>query len=298
VLLSNKGITLSRLLGILGLLKPVSSFFIGLASFAAFCGASPRDPRPGWWLLLGICFLAGGCSAVNQWQESDLDALMARTRGRPLPSGRVGRGFALCLGLFFFVAGLSILCLKQPWIVTAMGLAGATWYNLIYTPLKARNGLAAFPGTLPGCLLPMLGWEAAGKIPDAVPALLVLGFSGLWQIVHVALLCIWWEEDHENSPNPNLYKALGYRGVTLLAATGMIGTGGLAVVLQLNDLMKSQAGAAIFRGFSLALLIMGFAVLFEKPSSEARRGIFIAWHLWLGVGLLLVIFGYFSEPHG
>ncbi len=139
--------------------------------------------------LVGTALVAGGAAALNQIWERDTDALMARTRTRPVPSGRLRVGeslwFALALsaaGLLELAAGVNVLCAA----VAALTLAT---YVFAYTPLKRRTSLATLVGAVPGALPPVIGWTAAGE-GVTLPALVLFGIVFFWQMPH--FLAIAW----------------------------------------------------------------------------------------------------------
>ncbi len=139
------------------------------------------------WLMPGSALLAGACSALNQVQEQDSDALLPRTRNRPLPAGRMTAATALAIGAAAFSA--ACLCLHRAagpgMIVWACAIALA--YNGLYTPLKRLSGLALLPGALAGATPPVLGWVAAGGNPLDPSALAVYSAYVLWQVPHFRL---------------------------------------------------------------------------------------------------------------
>ena len=139
--------------------------------------------------LVGTALVAGGAAALNQVWERDSDALMARTRARPVPSGRVrpaeGLRFALILsaaGLVELAAGVNALCAS----VAALTLVT---YILAYTPLKRRTSLSTLVGAVPGALPALIGWTAAGG-GLTLPGLVLFGIVFLWQMPH--FLAIAW----------------------------------------------------------------------------------------------------------
>ncbi len=137
--------------------------------------------------MLGSALLAGACSACNQAQEKDSDALLPRTRVRPLPAGRMRPKTALTIAFAAFAA--SCLCLY------ALGGARmASWapaialvYNGLYTPLKRVTAFSLLPGALVGATPPLLGWTGAGGDITAPSALILYGLYVLWQVPHFLL---------------------------------------------------------------------------------------------------------------
>lgn len=161
----------------------------GIACFAALSAACvfSLTPSPGaLWppLVAGIFLLASGAGALNQFQERATDALMARTAGRPLPSGRVKPGHALGLSLLLIVSGSGLLWFTGPPAAPLLGLGALVWYNGFYTWLKGVSAFAALPGALVGAVPPAIGWVAGGgNLLDPQLAALCFFFF-MWQIPH------------------------------------------------------------------------------------------------------------------
>lgn len=145
--------------------------------------------------LLGTALVAAGTNAFNQLRERDLDALMQRTRGRPLPSGRVSpraagifAGVISCAGVVYLGVAVNLL---------TAGLAALTLasYVLLYTPLKRTTSLNTLIGAVPGALPIVGGWTAAGgALGPAVLALFWILF--LWQLPHFLALAWIYREDY------------------------------------------------------------------------------------------------------
>jgi protoheme IX farnesyltransferase len=145
--------------------------------------------------LLGTALVAGGTNAWNQIRERDVDGLMARTRRRPLPSGRLSPRAAVWFATAITAAGVVYLGMTVN-LLTA-GLAALTFasYVLLYTPLKRKTSLNTLVGAVPGALPIVGGWTAAGgSIGVAVVALFWILF--LWQLPHFLALAWLYREDY------------------------------------------------------------------------------------------------------
>ena len=146
-------------------------------------------------LMIGAALTAGGVGSLNEFWERESDGQMRRTRGRPLPSGRLAAGEALRFGLAISALGLVILAL---WVhpVTAL-LAGITLvsYILVYTPLKKRTAWNTLVGAVPGALPPLGGWVAAtGEVSPGAWALFAILF--FWQIPHFMSIATIYRTDY------------------------------------------------------------------------------------------------------
>ncbi|MEK6716733.1 MAG: heme o synthase [candidate division NC10 bacterium] len=133
--------------------------------------------------LLGTALAAGGTIALNQYLERDRDALMERTRLRPLPDGRLEPMEALTFGVAITIAGILYLALSVDPLTALVTAVTAGSYLFLYTPLKGRTTLCTIPGAISGALPPVAGWVAArGDFGPGAWVLFAILF--LWQIPH------------------------------------------------------------------------------------------------------------------
>ena len=133
-------------------------------------------------LAIGGYFMVGASNAFNQIIERDLDALMDRTKDRPIPSGRMTVNTAFAIATIFTIAGISILYIINP--KTAMfGAISIFIYVSLYTPLKTKTPLSVFVGAIPGAIPFMLGWVAATNDFGIEPGTLFM-IQFFWQFPH------------------------------------------------------------------------------------------------------------------
>jgi protoheme IX farnesyltransferase len=146
-------------------------------------------------MLLGTALAAAGTLALNQFLERDVDARMLRTRGRPLPDGRLQPLEALVFGMLLTLSGIALLA-----VVVGLGSAlvtGATaaLYLFAYTPLKRVTPLAMVVGAIPGALPPVTGWVAArGELGVGAGVLFAILF--LWQLPHTLAIARLYRDDY------------------------------------------------------------------------------------------------------
>jgi protoheme IX farnesyltransferase len=145
--------------------------------------------------LLGTALPASGTSALNQWYEVDSDAKMHRTRGRPLPAGRIQRAHGLAFGLLLSAAGFADLWYGTNRLAAALGLFTLLSYLLVYTPLKRRSPASTTVGAIPGAMPPLIGYAAAGHGIDAgAVALFLILF--VWQFPHFDAIAWMYRDDY------------------------------------------------------------------------------------------------------
>lgn len=158
----------------------ISVVFSSVAGY--FLGTSQID-----WLVVGMLavggyFMVGASNAYNQVMEKDLDALMDRTKNRPVASGRMSTKTALGIAILFTILGLVTLFYINP--QTAMfGGISIFMYVLLYTPLKTKTPLSVFVGAFPGAIPYMLGWVAATNDFGIEPGTLFM-IQFFWQFPH------------------------------------------------------------------------------------------------------------------
>jgi len=146
-------------------------------------------------LLIGTALAAGGTLALNMYWERDVDALMQRTRLRPLPDGRLAPLEALLFGAAITLAGLAYLAACVS--LRAAAVTGATFvlYLFAYTPLKLRSPLCTLVGAIPGALPPVTGWVAA-RDELGVGAWVLFGILFLWQLPHTLAIGRLYRDDY------------------------------------------------------------------------------------------------------
>ena len=133
-------------------------------------------------LISGGFFLIGASNGFNQVMEKDTDALMDRTKNRPIPTGRIGAKSATFICLAMIIIGIILLYLIN--LRTAFfGLISALIYIFLYTPLKSRTPLCVFFGAIPGAIPFMLGWVAATNKFGIEPGVLFM-IQFFWQFPH------------------------------------------------------------------------------------------------------------------
>ena len=155
---------------------------------------------------IGVFLLASGSSCINHIQEMKSDALMDRTKGRPLPSGRVDLVTSILIAANLTIGGALILYYGSNLTAMNLGWLAVLWYNGFYTPLKRKYAMAVVPGALIGAIPPMIGWVASGGSLLDFRILLVAFFFFIWQIPHFWLLVLIHNKDYEKAGFPTLTK--------------------------------------------------------------------------------------------
>lgn len=137
----------------------------------------------------GTALSCMGAAVLNQVYERDVDALMSRTKARPLPAGRISYGQALGYGLMLAVGGIAVLAVSANPLTAGLSAFTVVSYTLIYTPFKRLNSMSTMIGAVPGAVPPVMGYVAATGRVDIV-AWLLFAILYVWQLPHV--LAIAW----------------------------------------------------------------------------------------------------------
>lgn len=180
-----------------------------MVAASALAGYALFPLREGWIgalpVVFGVLLLSAGCSALNQVQERRSDALMQRTRLRPLASGTLPLRTGLAIAAGLLILGLLLLALGGKAVVFALGVFALLWYNGVYTPLKKRSALALLPGALCGAIAPLIGWNAAGGNLADYRIVLLAGTLVLWQIPHFWSFASRHRDDYLRAGLPSLF---------------------------------------------------------------------------------------------
>jgi protoheme IX farnesyltransferase len=168
------------------LIKPSLSIMVVFSSVISYLLA-PKIVEFDW-KMIGLLFaggllVTGSANAINQIMEKDTDAVMKRTRNRPVAAGRMSQqeawGFAIIIG----ATGFFLLGHFFNWLAAGLAAFSLFLYGFIYTPLKKVNSMAVFAGAFPGAFPCLIGW-AAGDDKLSVGGWLLFGLQFLWQFPH------------------------------------------------------------------------------------------------------------------
>ena len=189
----------------LALAKPRLNVLVVVTSAAGYYLGSTTNPNLALLLLTGAgtALVASGAAVLNQVSERDTDALMRRTRNRPLPAGRVTAGDARIFGMALAAGGVLLLGACANLVAAALALATIGVYLAVYTPMKRQRPAATLVGAVPGALPPLIGWAAArGTVSLGGLALFAIVF--LWQIPHFMAIAWMYRDDYARAGFPML----------------------------------------------------------------------------------------------
>jgi protoheme IX farnesyltransferase len=233
-------------LTLLVLLTTAVGFYLG--------AESPIDYLPLFHVVFGTAAAAAGAAALNQWWERRLDALMHRTKMRPVPAGRMRSLEALVLGLALSIFGVGYLAIACNALSAVLAAVTIIIYIFAYTPLKRTSTANTAVGSIPGAIPPVIGWAAArGTLNIEAWSLFVI--LVLWQLPHFFAIAWMYRED---------YSRAGFRMISSDDPTG-----------------ERSASQSVF--FCILLLIiaglpafLGMVTMFYLPAELLLGGLFVA----------------------
>ncbi len=233
------------------------SFFSAFSAATGYVLADSGSAGLFAFTVAGVLFLACGASALNQYQERGIDALMERTKDRPLPSGRLKPLYALCFSLLLLITGSFILILSHNVSVVLLGACAIFLYNGIYTYLKKITVFASVPCAVIGALPPAIGWFAAGgTFPDPQILSVCLLFY-MWQISHFWLLYLSYGDDYEKAGLPSLKKFLNEDQIVRIVFVWMSATAVAFLLTPLYGLVTSRTAVFLLVPITIWIVLNG-----------------------------------------
>ena len=275
----------------LALAKPRLNFLVVATSAAGYYLGAPAtfDVTSMAGAVGGTALVAGGAAVLNQVYERDTDALMRRTRTRPLPDGRLQPADARVYGVLLAAAGLASLLLAANLLSAALALATIVVYLAVYTPMKRRSPASTLVGAVPGALPALIGWTAAHQ-SLSIGGLVLFAIVFLWQIPHFMAIAWMYRDD---------YRQAGFPMLPVIEPDGRR-TGLKAVVYAIGllpvSLMPTLVGISGWPYFWIALalgiMLLGLSMRFAADRTEAAaRQLFFASIVYLPlIWIAMVVF--------
>ena len=224
--------------------------------------------------LAGTALAAGGTLALNQFMERDRDALMQRTRQRPLPAGKLRPAQALGFGTAITVVGLLYLALVVNLLSCMVTGAITATYLFLYTPLKHRTTLSTVFGAMPGALPPVTGWAAA-RNELGLEAGVLFAILFLWQMPHALALAWLFRDDYARAGFqllPTVDPAGRFTSVQIL-----INCLALTAVSLVPTILGISGVLYFYAAFTVGLGLLAFAVHLTVTRTQASaRNLFFA----------------------
>lgn len=249
-------------LSVVVVFSSVAGYFLAVESF-------------NWVILILLCiggyFLVGSSNVFNQIIERDRDALMNRTKNRPIPTGRISVTNAWIYGITMAITGIYLLFLIN--VTTAFfGALSILLYAALYTPLKTRTPLCVFVGAFPGAIPYMLGWVAASGSFGIEPGTLFM-LQFFWQFPHFWAIGWMLEDDYKAGGFKMLPTGSADRGTAIQTVLYTVWTVliSLIPVFGVTGNLSITPITAVIVGLLGAWFLYHAILLYKKRSKEAAK---------------------------
>lgn len=232
--------------------------------------------------FFGAFFLAAGAASLNQIQEWKYDALMRRTKSRPLPQHFFTVKEALPYSITFFLIGFAIimLAMKSP-ISIVLGFSAFVMYNGVYTPLKRVTPFATIPGALIGVIPPILGWSLGSLNFYSAQLISLIIFLFVWQIPHFYFLLLIFEDDYKNAGFPVLTDIFTKIQISRISFFWISTLVIVSTLLILTDTNFNMYLLFLYLIGGFALLFRIRKLMFESSSSRYYRMAFMQLNIYV-----------------
>ena len=261
------------------LLTTAAGYYLG--------ATSPVNFRAFFHAVFGTALTAAGAAALNQWWEHHLDALMLRTKMRPIPAGRMRPRDALVIGNVLSVSGLIYLAIACNGLAAILAALTIAIYIFGYTPLKLFSTTNTLVGAIPGAIPPLIGWAAAqGRLTAEAWSLFAIMF--VWQIPHFFAIAWMYRDDYDRAGFRMLSSGdeTGARSASQSVLFCML----LLIVTGIPTYLGLTSQIYLPVALALGAWFTAVAMRFHtKRTAGAARSLFITSIVYLALLLLLLV---------
>ena len=246
----------SRVSDFFALLKPRVMSLVVFSGFAGMWVApGVQDLHPALMAVAMLCLAvnAGAAGAINMWYDRDIDAVMKRTRGRPIPMGRINPDEALAFGIILSVFSVMLMGLALNWVAAGILAFANLFYTIVYTMLLKRTTAQNIViGGAAGAFPPMVGWAAVtGDV--GVAAIVLFAIIFFWTPPHFWALSLYANDDYKRAKVPMMPLVAGMRSTKIQMLV-------YAIILFPITLLPTFLGVAGLIYAATAAILSGFFV--------------------------------------
>ena len=261
--------------------------FSSLAGYVIFSGSFSGQALLA---ALGVLLLAAAAGTLNQLQERKRDALMERTKNRPIPSGAISPLFAIFLAGLLALTGFFILQHYFDTVAALLGFGNLLWYNLIYTPLKIRSYFAVLSGAVNGAVPPVIGWVAAGGYLLDPKILFIAFFIFLWQVPHFWLLLMMYGEEYAKAGFYSITSRFSFPVIRNILLVWVFATSFSTLFLLLFHIITFLPLIITMMTAVVILLVFFFIFLYTGKEPPKIKPLFIVFNLFMVLvfGMIMV----------
>lgn len=240
-------------------------------------------------LVIGVFFLAGGSSALNECQESKYDAKMPRTMNRPIPTGQLSLINAVIISVGFCLIGVAILYFAFGAVTAVLGLFNLLWYNVIYTYLKRVSYFAVVPGSLVGAIPAFMGWAAAGGSIFQPTIIFIAFFLFIWQIPHFWLLMIKYGKEYEDAGFKTINQEVSPVNLKIIIFAWVLATSFSSIIVPLFLTNISLPFFLIIFALNLSFIGIFTRLSFGNVAELNFRKSFVSINIYMMLFMLMLI---------
>ncbi len=266
---------------VVSLAKPRITLMVLITTAGGLSLAGGIEPLKAVLTLLGTALVVGSANTLNCWLERDIDRYMARTRGRPLPAGRLDPTIALIFGGVLACISIPMLTLGVNALTGALAAIALVSYVAVYTPMKQWSPAALLVGSVPGALPPLIGWTAVtGRLDWAGIAL--FGVLFFWQLPHFIAIAIFRQDEYTRAGIKVLPAVRGLRVAkvhALVHSVLLLLVSLLLVPLQVAGTLYLLVAGAL----GLAMVVLAIKGLHAGAGVKWARQLFAASLVYLPV---------------
>lgn len=241
-------------------------------------------------VFTGVLLLACAATVLNQYQERDLDALMDRTKDRPIPSGQISPRTAVFYTLVIGITGTVVLYFFTNPLTALLGIFNIIWYNAVYTPLKTKTPFVVIIGAVTGAIPPVMGWTAAGGSLIDQKIIFIASFLFLWQIPHFLLLLLKYKEDYRKAGFKSATNNLSDEQVKSVVFIWTFGTSLITLFFPLFGIISGNFLTILIIALNILLLVFFYRSTYRKEIHYNTGKAFGSLYLYQIAILAILIF--------
>ncbi len=250
------------------------SFAVSLSAFFAYIMARGEVRLDAFLATFAVLLVAMGACVINEVQEYKTDALMERTKHRPIASGRISPTTGIAIAFILVASALYLIYNLIGMLGVDLFLFSLIWYNMFYTPLKKRFSFAVVPGAILGVIPPAVGWSVAGRSLLDEQFIAVGIFYFIWQVPHFWLLVMLYHKDYKDAGFPTVMKLFGKISLQRVTFVWLVFTifAGVYMVLTFN--VTNIIFLALFLAIAVYAYITSLELLKKDFDLKNARKIF------------------------
>lgn len=276
---------------ILALSKPLVTIGVAITSLAGYVlNAIEINATHLIFLLLGVILMSAGAASFNHIIERNIDAQMQRTKDRPVASRRLSVKTSSIVGSLYLILGFIFLYFFTHPICAILGAFNATWYLIVYTPLKKHSVWAVFFGSITGVIPFFMGVYAT--IPSQIVPInyFVGAFLLMWQIPHFILLAYKFGDEYQKAGMANILRLVPEKVVLRIYYLWMIACVVIILTLPMLGFLEHNISRWILiliASLVMALIIRG--LFFLKSHFEYKFSFLVTNLMQLTLMIILII---------